>query len=373
MKKAIIGIAVFLIVVIVGVSVSFIMTNSSNGDPVYGAVGGGKENLLNDSEFNKILNKTYKIDVKNETWSNTKLIKDKLTSPTRQKDGNYDFIFFSDQRFYEYYKTPAQDDEAPRERILDGSIALNTPIVIYSWAKVADALSKEGIVTVIDDVYYISDMTKLLNYISERKPWSELGLNEIYGNINITSTDPVTSTPGATYYGLLASIMNNGYVDENNINNVLPQLKSFYKLSGYMGSTPADLFDQYLRTGMGAKPLVVDYEKSIIDFACLNPDGYEQIKNEIRILYPKPTIWNSHCVISLTEKGDKYITALKDKQIQDLAWTKYGFRTGITGGSYSVKDISVQGIPQNIYSVVQGLNKEIYDEIISELKASKNN
>ena len=67
-----------------------------NTDTVYGAVGGGKENLLNDPDFNKILNKEYHINVINDTWSNGKTIKD----PVLRSDGSgYDYIFFSDMIF----------------------------------------------------------------------------------------------------------------------------------------------------------------------------------------------------------------------------------------------------------------------------------
>ena len=34
-----------------------------------------------------------------------------------------------------------------------------------------------------------------------------------------------------------------------------------------MNNTPADLFELYLKTGVGGKPMIVDYEKSAIDFA----------------------------------------------------------------------------------------------------------
>ena len=32
--------------------------------------------------------------------------------------------------------------------------------------------------------------------------------------------------------------------------------------------------------------MIVDYEKSIIDFANADPDGYNSVKDKIRILYP---------------------------------------------------------------------------------------
>jgi hypothetical protein len=71
-------------------------------------------------------------------------------------------------------------------------------------------------------------MNKLINYILEGKKWSDIGVNEVYGTINIDSTDPVTSSPGATYYGLLLSIMSGGDVNQANIDATLPKLKEFY-------------------------------------------------------------------------------------------------------------------------------------------------
>lgn len=362
---AIILIVLILIVCVVAAIKTF-TTGSDNTVKVYGAVGGGKENLLADEEFNNILKDKYGITVINDSWSNGKLVKN---SVLRTDGSHYDFIFFSDQRFYDYYKTSANkaNGEADRETVLNGSLTLNTPIVIYSWDTVVDALMNENIVTEKDGVYYITDMDKLLNYILEGKTWKDIGLDSLYGSINIASTDPVSSSPGATYYGLLLSIMCGGEVTENNIEQNLPKLKEFYEKSGYMNNTPADLFDMYLKTGVGAKPMIVDYEKSIIDFANSNPDGYAQVKDKMRILYPVPTIWNSHCIATLTENGNKYYEAFNDKDIQQLAWSKYGFRTGVTGGNYDVTSVGVSGVPQTIDTTVSGLRMNIYTRLIEYL------
>lgn len=362
---AIILIVLILIVCVVAAIKTF-TTGSDNTVKVYGAVGGGKENLLADEEFNNILKDKYGITVINDSWSNGKLVKN---SVLRTDGSHYDFIFFSDQRFYDYYKTSANkaNGEADRETVLNGSLTLNTPIVIYSWDTVVDALMNENIVTEKDGVYYITDMDKLLNYILEGKTWKDIGLDSLYGSINIASTDPVSSSPGATYYGLLLSIMCGGEVTESNIEQNLPKLKEFYEKSGYMNNTPADLFDMYLKTGVGAKPMIVDYEKSIIDFANSNPDGYAQVKDKMRILYPVPTIWNSHCIATLTENGNKYYEAFNDKDIQQLAWSKYGFRTGVTGGNYDVTSVGVSGVPQTIDTTVSGLRMNIYTRLIEYL------
>lgn len=358
------------IVILVAVIVSVVLlksctkdTKKKEGDLIYAAVGGGKEDLLADEEINNIFLDKYDFTMVGDSWSNGKTVKDRVV---RADGSNYDLIFFSDQRFYDYYKTSPRPGEAERDYVLDGGLTLNTPIVIYSWDVVVDALIKENIVTVKDGVHYITDMNKLITYILEEKKWSDIGLNNIYGNINIDSTDPVTSSPGATYYGLLLSIMSNGVVDEANINNVLPKLKEFYIKSGYMNNTPADLFEMFLKTGVGAKPMIVDYEKSIIDFANSNPDGWNQVKDKVRILYPTPTIWNSHCIAALTEDGKRVLNAFDDKKVSQISWEKYGFRVGVTGGNYDVSK-TIPGIPQTIDSVTSGLKMDIYNTLINYL------
>lgn len=377
MNKKIIGILIFVILIlcIVGIklfnSSSDITTgeadsNTENLTDVYVATGGGKEDFIADERVNEILNTKYGINVIYDSWSNGKMIKNALV---REDGSQYDLMFCSDQRFYDYYKLSPDSSkgEADRYTVLDGGLTLNTPIVIYSWADVVDALMNEGIVTLEDGVYYIDDMNKLLTYILEGKKWSDIGLSQLYGSINIASTDPVTSSPGATYYGLLLSVMCEGSVTDEKVQENLPKLKEFYDKSGYMNNTPADLFDRYLKTGMGGEPMIVDYEKSIVEFANSNPDGFEQVKDSIRILYPRPTIWNSHCIATFTENGNTYLSAFEDSEISQIAWEKYGFRTGVTGGNYDVSSLGITGIPQTITQTVSSLKMSMYESLIEYL------
>lgn len=360
------GILVILILVIIGIKAGTETVLDKDLTTVYVATGGGKENFIADEDVVNIMRKKYGLNVVYDSWSNGKLIKNPLV---REDGTQYDVMFASDQRFYDYYKLApdASKGEAQRYTVQKGGLTLNTPIVIYSWDTVVDALIKENIVTQKDDVYYITDMNKLISYILEGKKWSDIGLNTLYGSINIDSTDPVTSSPGATYYGLLLSIMCEGNVTEEAAEANLPKLKEFYIKSGYMNNTPADLFELYLKTGMGGKPMIVDYEKSVIDFANSNPDGWEQVKDKIRILYPTPTIWNSHCIATFTEAGNQYYDVYNDKEISQIAWSRYGFRTGVTGGNYDVSQVNVKGIPQSIDSTVTSLKMNLYEKLISYL------
>ncbi len=396
-KSTIIGIIIFIVLIFIIIGIKFLGSEegsvlTNNLTTVYVATGGGKEDFLADKKVQKILEKKYKINAVFDTWSNGKTITMPLIREavglgnsniaSKMQEGEkytilsdgvskYDALFTSDQRFYDYYKLAPnkENNEADRYTVLDGGLTLNTPIVIYSWKEIVDVFIKEGIVTEKEGVFYITDMNKLINYILEGKKWSDIGLGSLYGNINIASTDPVSSSPGATYYGLLLSILSGGQVTDDNINNNLPKLKDFYIKSGYMNNTPADLFERYLKTGMGGEPMIVDYEKSIIDFANSSPDAFKQVKDGIRILYPTPTIWNSHCFTVFTDKGNKLYKALEDKEISQIAWEKYGFRTGVTGGTYDVSSIGL-GVPQTITSTVTSLKMDTYNKLIDYLKGN---
>ena len=393
MNKKYIGIGIFILLIGLIVGIKFIGDKndggSSNITTIYVATGGGKEDFIADSEVANILLKKYKIKVVYDNWSNGKTITKPLIREsvnlgnseviTKIKNGEsisinsedvskYDALFTSDQRFYDYYKlSPDKSkNEADRYYVLDGGLTLNTPIVIYSWKEVVNALIKEKIVTNEDGVYYITDMNKLIDYILNGKKWKDIGLKDLYGNINIASTDPVSSSPGATYYGLLLSILSGGEINDATIETNLKKLKVFYQKSGYMNNTPADLFERYLKTGMGGEPMIVDYEKSIIDFANSNPTGFNQVKDDIVVLYPKPTIWNSHCLTIFSENGKKLLQAFEDEEISKIAWEKYGFRTGVTGTSVSVNDLGI-GIPSKITSTVTSLKMNYYNELIEYL------
>ena len=373
MKKKIIGIVIFIAIILTVVVVKDISdkageeVNLENLTDIYIATGGGKEDFIADEDVVNIMTKDYGLNITYDSWSNGKLIVNPLV---RENGSEYDAMFCSDQRFYDYYKLSpdASKGEAKRYTVLDGGLTLNTPIVIYSWAEVVDALINENIVTEKDNVYYITDMDKLLTYILEGKKWSDVGLDMLYGSINIASTDPVTSSPGATYYGLLLSIMCGGNVTDESMQENLPKLKEFYIKSGYMNNTPADLFEKYLKTGLGGAPMIVDYEKSIVEFAYENPDGFEQVKDDIRILYPTPTIWNSHCIATFNENGNNFLKAFDNKEIQQIAWSRYGFRTGVTAGNYDVSSLGITGIPQNITSTVTSLKMDRYNSLIEYLK-----
>ena len=135
-KQAFLGLAILAVLIII-IVVATTLNNKdelvdSNLKQVFVATGGGKENFLADEEVNNIMKEKYGLKVTYDSWSNGKIVKDPLV---RKNGGKYDAMFCSDQRFYDYFKVSADTSkgEAQRDRVLEGGLTLNTPIVIYSW------------------------------------------------------------------------------------------------------------------------------------------------------------------------------------------------------------------------------------------------
>lgn len=384
-KEKIIGIVILLVVIasVIGIKLYMDSKSDKNLTTIYGAVGGGKEDFLADEDFNKILKDKYKIKFVGDSWGNGSTIKLPLVRETVKPElatvseseysiknsacHKYDLLFTSDERYLSYYRTSPQSGEADRYRVLKGSLTLNTPIVFYSWDTVVDALIKEKIVEEKNGVYYMTDTMKLINYMLQGKNWTDIGL-DLFGKISVVSVDPVQSSPGATYYGLLLTILTNGSEREEDIEKALPTLRKIYKDIGFLGITPADNFENFSKIGKNTYPIIVDYEKSLMEFKNRDEDGYNQIKDSLRIIYTIPTVTNSHCIATFTDNGNKFMDAFNDKDIQKIAWSKYGFRVGATGGSTKVEDTGIKGIPQELPTGAKGLQMDTYNRLIEYLK-----
>lgn len=347
MKANVIGFLI-LVLVIAGVLI-FKVSHSVPAVTLHGYVGGEKAGFLQNEKVLNIFAKRYGVKLDWSKAGSMEMVRD-----TMQKA---DFLWPSSEVSLEYYKT-SHGNLAKSENIF------NSPIVLYSWDIVADALIKEKIVTVTDGIYFITDLPRLIELTVEGKKWSDIGLNQLYGKVSIISTDPNKSNSGAVFAGLLASVMCSDISDEKNVECVLPKIKSYFTSLGFMEHSSSDLFQQYLSTGVGAKPIIVGYESQIVEFSIQNAAQWPSIKSHIRILYPEPTVWSAHPLIIQSDKTEALRKALLDPEIQKIAWEQHGFRTGMIGAQNDPKLLSVVGIPAQITKVIPLPNYKIMDQIL---------
>ena len=86
------------------------------------------------------------------------------------------------------------------------------------------------------------------------------------------------------------------------------------------------------------------------------------------MLYPTPTVWSTHVLLALDENGQKLLDALLDEDLQALAWTKHGFRTGNYSTVSTGGDIAAKGVAADITQVTQVPSYDVMKIIIESLQ-----
>lgn len=354
-------IGIVLLLLVIAIVVGFSIVNHGKGGPqggpveavtLKGFVGGEKVNFLKDPDIIKILQDRYGIAVDAEKRGSFEMV--------NEDSSGKDFLWPSNEIALNAYKqkNPAASSET----------IFNSPIVIYSWDRVTDVLVKQGIVSQQKGSYYIVDFKKLVDLMDREGTWQSLGLDQLHGKVLIYSTDPGKSSSGNLFSALLANTLTGDDVsDEKKLNAVLPTIKRFFDKQGLMRESSKDLFDEYLSRGMGNKQLVIGYEAQLIEYNIDNPQAMSNRSNAVRTLYPQPTVWSAHPLIALTANGKKLVTALKDPQIQDIAWRKHGFRSA-TGAPNDPKAVAVPGIPATIDNIVQLPTPAIMEKVTAKIE-----
>ena len=328
---------------------------TTNADPITlkGYIGSEKAAFLKDPQVIQILKQKFGLTLDFDQRGSLDMVKD---AHTAEKD----FLWPSSQVALELYKekggAPARAD-----------IIFNSPIVLYSWASVTEALIKVGVVRKEKETYYVVDFPKLVKMIVAGKEWKELGMAQLHGRVLIYSTDPIQSNSGTMFAGLLADVLNNGeVVSEAGLPKILPPLQRFFEAQGYMETRSDDIFQQYLNLGMGAKPIIIGYESQLLDYSLQNAAALATRKEAVRILYPKPTVWSSHPLMALNDRAKRLNDALLDPEIQRIAWTKHGFRSA-SGAQNDPKTFQITGVPETIENVVPMPNPRVTERILQAL------
>ena len=252
--------------------------------------------------------------------------------------------------------------------VLTDTNIFNSAIVFYAWRPVTEAFIKAGVAERKQGIVTV-DTQKLLQLVTQQKRWQEdLGL-EVYGTVKVFSTDPRRSNPGNMWAGLLANTFNNGQVvAADDRPTILPKVSDYFEAMGYMEHSSGDIFENFLKQGMGARPIIVGYENQLIEFVIEHDDYRDTIRDKVDILYPTPTIFASHPLISLTAQCDRLVTAFQDKKLQQLAWQEHGFRSGFLGVTNSPDVLNFGGIPATVTQVMPLPAAAVMQDVIESLE-----
>jgi hypothetical protein len=253
-------------------------------------------------------------------------------------------------------------------------VVLNSPVVIYTWEPVVvEALSKSNLVSKATQGYYQLDLKALLEALLAGKNWSDLGIDQLYGRARIISTDPNRSNSGFMFAGLVLSLLAGDVATMDDLDKHGADAQAIFRSMGLKSPSSGKLFDQYLAGGLGAEPMIVGYENQLFEWILADPARWERVKAGTGakpvVLYPKPTVYSAHPLIVIDPAADPLLEALMSGDLQQLAWTKHGFR-GPLGTATGTVDKSVEGLlPPEIDAVLPMPAADVMLALLGKLAA----
>lgn len=232
-------------------------------------------------------------------------------------------------------------------------IVLNSPIVVYTYRDVADALVGSGIMTRDGDVYQL-DVARAVEAMLADKTWADVGYAAGFGQFRIDSTDPAESNSGNEWAALIANTLAGGQpATVETIERDADAIRSIFAKSGWMETSSEDSFRQFLTLGEGSKPMMVGYESQVLDLSVNEPELFAQVADELVVAYTTPTVWSTHVLMALDEAGEELGRFLATDEVQQLAWERHGFRGASQLGWDGASRFGVAGIAERVPAAIE--------------------
>ena len=245
-----------------------------------------------------------------------------------------------------------------------------TPMVIASWRPIAEILVANGIAQKQGDVYYLVDMPKLIEVISQGKRWRELKNSAGFSTskaVLVSSTDVRTSNSAAMYLALASYVANGEQVVQSaeDVAKVIPVVAPLFLRQGLQEQSSSGPFEDYLALGMGKAPMLISYESQLVEYFLRHPD---KVKGDMVLMYPKPTVFSKHVVVPYTPNGARLGAVLEsDPALRELAH-EFGFRTGGEKKGPEVWATRGVKVPDVLVDAIEPPSHEWLERLIGEIE-----
>ncbi len=245
-----------------------------------------------------------------------------------------------------------------------------TPMVIASWRPVAELLEQNGIVHQRDGAWYVIDMAALLDLSLKQVRWKDLqGADRYPANkgVLITSTDVRKSNSAAMYLSLASYVLNGNEVvsQEAQLDPLIEPLTGLFLRQGFIESSSAEPFNDYLVMGLGKAPLVMIYEAQFLEQAALqgSPIGPDMV-----LLYPEPTLFTKHILLPTNDDGARLGELLThDPELQQLA-IEHGLRNDNVAAFWAFVQQHQLAIPRTLVNVIEPPSYELLEGAIVRIE-----
>ena len=252
-------------------------------------MGGEKIGLLEDEQVRKILKDKYRLSLDYNRRGSIEMV------TTLDRTGQ-DFLFPSNQTALELFE---REGGAPEK----SQIVFNTPIVLYTHAAVAEALTAGGVFSQRDGVL-TADMEQLVALMESGAQWSGRGpagavRQRHRGHHRPGQVQLRQYVRRAVGQRPLRRLRGGGDLPE-----LLPRLQALFQKLGYMESSSSDLFDQFFENRHGGQsPSSPGTRASCWNSPCRSRRHGSRSKGTSCWYTPPPRCGPPMCFIALDEAG----------------------------------------------------------------------
>jgi hypothetical protein len=290
------------------------------GEPkrLFGFAGGEKEGFLTNARVRNLLERRFGLILDARRAGSVEMVRERALLDQKPQ-----FLWPSSSVLVEVARSSGV-------KISRDQVIFNSPIVLYSWDRIADGLVKAGLAEPAGGPRYFIDLTKLLKAIIAGDSWAAIGVTDLFGRARVVSTDPNRSNSGFVFAGLAASLLSGDLVVLDTLDRINGDVATVFKRMGFKPPSSGKLFDDYVAGGAGAQPLIVGYENQLIEWVLQDAERWKRVEANAPakpvMLYPRPTVFSAHPLISINREADELIDALTNDAVLELAWEDHGFR-----------------------------------------------
>ncbi|MBR1126471.1 hypothetical protein JQ628_33470 [Bradyrhizobium lablabi] len=290
------------------------------GEPkkLFGFIGGEKEGFLSNARVRSVLDRRFGLILDARRAGSVELVRERTLLDQKPQ-----FLWPSSSVLVELARSSGV-------KISRDQVIFNSPIVLYSWDRIADGLVKAGFAEPAGGPRYTVDLLKVLKAIIAGETWEAMGVAGLFGRARIVSTDPNKSNSGFMFAGLVASLLSGDVIALDSLGKIDGDVATVFRRMGYKPPSSGKLFDDYVAGGAGAQPLIVGYENQLIEWVLQDAERWKRVEasapSKPVILYPRPTAFSAHPLISVDRAADDLIEALLSESLLELAWEEHGFR-----------------------------------------------
>jgi len=266
---------------------------------------------------------------------------------------------------------PAAEKIRQEQKIRKSYSVFFTPMVVASWRPIAEVLEANGIVEKRNGIYFIVKLGELFKLIAAKKRWNELHDNSGF-NVNkgilVTSTDIRKSNSAAMYMALASYVLNGSNIvaNDSQIDTIMPALESLFMRQGFLESSSAAPFNDYMVMGIGKAPLVMIYEAQFLYEAARDQGG---VRDRMVLLYPEPTIFTKHTLLVMTEGGEKLGEALTTDPVLKKLAVEHGLRNDEVAAFRAFTKEHKLAVPESLVNVIEPPSYEIIEKMITTIEA----